>query len=89
VPNPFRGGEAWDQTGSNEVHFINLPTQAKISIYTVAGDKVAILNHSDTVHDYELWNLKNGRGRDVSSGIYIYRVESTNFFFQDRFVVIR
>ena len=89
VPNPFRGAEAWDQTGSNEVHFINLPPQAKISIYTVAGDLVVVLNHSDTVHDFERWNLKNGRGKDVSSGIYMYRVEATNFSLQDRFVVIR
>ena len=89
VPNPFRGAEAWDQTGSNEVHFINLPPQAKISIYTVAGDLVVVLNHNDTVHDFERWNLKNGRGKDVSSGIYMYRVEATNFSLQDRFVVIR
>jgi hypothetical protein len=71
------------------VHFINLPPQAKISIYTVAGDLVVVLNHSDTVHDFERWNLKNGRGKDVSSGIYMYRVEATNFSLQDRFVVIR
>jgi hypothetical protein len=89
VPNPFRGSEAWDQTGANEVHFINLPAQAKISIYTVAGDLVVVLNHSDPVHDFERWDLKNGRGKDVASGIYMYRVTSTNFAAQDRFVVIR
>ncbi|HET9328207.1 MAG TPA: hypothetical protein VFQ05_15680 [Candidatus Eisenbacteria bacterium] len=89
VPNPFRASEVWDTPGGHEVHFINLPTQAKIRIYTVAGDLVAILEHNDPVRDFERWNLKNGQGRDVSSGIYIYRVEATDFFKQDRFIVIR
>jgi hypothetical protein len=89
VPNPFRAAEAWDLSGSNEVHFINLPAQAKIKIYTVSGDKVVELEHNDPVRDFEIWNLKNGRGQDVSSGIYMYRVESSAFFFQDRFVLIR
>ncbi len=89
VPNPFRATEAWDLSGANEVHFINLPAQSKIRIYTVAGDLVAELHHSDPVRDFERWDLKNGQGRDVSSGIYMYRVESASLFFQDRFVVIR
>jgi hypothetical protein len=89
VPNPFRASEVWDQIGGHEVHFINLPTAAKIRIYTVAGDLVAELHHNDPVRDFERWDLKNGRGQDVSSGIYIYRVEAVNFFRQDRFIVIR
>jgi len=89
VPNPFRAAEAWDQAGGHEVQFINLPPQARISIYTVSGDLVAQLEHSDMVRDFRRWDLKNSRGRDVSSGIYMYRVESENFSFQDRFVVIR
>ena len=47
------------------------------------------LEHSDTVRDFERWDLKNQAGRDVSSGIYMYRVESQSFAFQDRFVIIR
>ena len=89
VPNPFRASEVWDIAAAHEVHFINLPPQAKIRIYTIAGDLVAELEHKDNVRDFERWDLKNGRGRDVSSGIYIYRVEAANFFAQDRFVVIR
>ncbi len=89
VPNPFRASEVWDLPGGHEVHFINLPPQARIRIYTVSGDLVADLQHKDTVRDFERWDLKNGRGRDVSSGIYVFRVEAANFFAQDRFVVIR
>ena len=76
VPNPFRGRESWDRPDGNEVHFINLPAQARIRIYTVAGDLVRELNHNDPVRDFERWDLKNANGRDVASGIYMYRVEA-------------
>jgi len=93
VPNPFRARVPWDQRPANEVHFVNLPRAALIRIYTVAGDLVAELTHDDPVRDFERWNLKNQRGQDVASGIYLYRVESTvsgrGFSFQDRFIVIR
>ena len=89
VPNPFRASEAWDQPGANEIHFINLPPVAKILIYTSAGDLVRQLDHNDTVRDFEIWDLKNGAGQDVSSGIYMYRVVSDIFTAQNRLVVIR
>ena len=93
VPNPFRANEAWDQPGAHELHFINLPAVAQIRIYTVAGDLVKELSHSDRIRDFERWDLKNQRGQDVSSGIYLYRVEANvagrAFSFEDRFVVIR
>lgn len=88
VPNPYRAREAWDR-GQSELHFINLPPRARIRIYTVAGDLVANVEHSDPVRDFARWNLKNQSGRDVSSGIYLYRIEAGSFTFQDRFVVIR
>jgi hypothetical protein len=89
VPNPYRATEAWDAAGGHEVHFINLPPQAHIRIFTVAGDLVAELNHDERLRDFERWNLKNQSGQDVASGIYVYRVESGSFSFQHRFVVIR
>jgi len=89
VPNPFRADEAWDRPGGNEIHFINLPDNARIRVYTVAGDLVRELHHTDTVRDFERWDLKNSDGRDVASGIYMYRVEAGSFFAQNRFIVIR
>lgn len=89
VPNPFRAAEAWDVQGAHELHFINLPSTARIRVYTIAGDLVRDLQHNDPVHDYEIWDLKNSHGADVSSGIYVYRVESDAFQNQGRFIVIR
>jgi len=89
VPNPYRGREAWDRVGTNEVHFINLPTRAKIQIFTVSGDLVREIQHDDTVRDFARWDLKNGNGVDVTSGIYIFRVETDLFTVRNRFIVIR
>jgi hypothetical protein len=89
VPNPYRAREAWDLPGGHEVHFINLPSRARIRIYTVSGDLVADIQHNDTVRDFARWDLTNQNGRDVASGIYMYRVETDLFQAQNRFVVIR
>ena len=45
--------------------------------------------HSERILDYARWDLKNQDGHDVTSGIYMYRVEASSFSFQDRFIVIR
>ncbi len=95
VPNPYRAREEWDLPGTHGIHFVNLPERATIKIYTVAGDLVRKLEHfgldpaSHTSRDFEVWDLKNARGQDVASGIYMYRVESDLFAFQSRFIVIR
>lgn len=89
VPNPYRGTEAWNPGGGHEIHFVNLPDQARIRIFTLAGDLIRELNHSDSIRDFERWDLKNDSGRDVSSGIYMFRVEASRFSYQSRFIVIR
>ncbi len=97
VPNPYRASEEWNVGGQHELHFINLPERAKIKIYTLAGDLVQELVHDarpngrdiTSIRDFKRWDLKNASGRDVSSGIYVFRVESDAFAYQGRFVVIR
>jgi hypothetical protein len=89
VPNPFRASERWDLPTGNEIHFINLPEQATILIYTSSGDLVTRIEHRDPARDFARWDLKNDDGRDVASGIYMFRVVADAFTFQDRFVVIR
>jgi hypothetical protein len=89
VPNPYRANESWDLAGGHEVHFINLPARATIRIFTVAGDLVTTLEHDDATHDFERWDLKNGSGKDVASGIYLYRIDASPYTFQNRFVVLR
>ena len=89
VPNPYRATEAWDATGANEIHFTHLPAQAKIQIFTVSGDLVAEIHHADDIRDFARWDLRNQNGQEVSSGIYMYRIQAGSFEYRNRFIVIR
>jgi hypothetical protein len=90
VPNPYRGSEPWDQAGTSRVQFRNLPAKAEVRIYTVAGDLVRILAHESTVSGAADWDLKNGDGRDVTAGIYMYRVTTPQGFeVRKHLVVVR
>jgi hypothetical protein len=89
VPNPYRGRERWDQAGERRVQFHNLPARATVRIFTVAGDLVRELEKNDPQSGNLDWNLKNGEGRDVASGIYLFHVLSDQGFERKgNFVVI-
>jgi hypothetical protein len=96
VPNPFRGRAEWDPLpGENRVHFVNLPAGSTVRVFTSNAELVRVLvqnpnaNPGGTTGDLE-WDLKNADGRNVSSGIYIYQVESPQGHqVKGHFVVIR
>lgn len=90
VPNPYRASERWDEPGGGRIQFQNLPAVVTVRIFTVAGDLVRELTKNDALSGNLDWNLKNGAGNDVSSGIYVYQVESgEGFEAKGNFVVIR
>jgi len=90
VPNPYRGSERWDEPGGGRIQFQNLPAIVTVRIYTIAGDLVAELAKNDALSGNLDWNLKNGAGNDVASGIYVYHVESgEGFEAKGNFVLIR
>jgi len=90
VPNPYRGSERWDTDGSGRIQFQRVPGIVTIRIYTVAGDLVRELSKSDPLSGNLDWNLKNADGQEVSSGIYLYHVESgEGYEAKGNFVVIR
>ena len=49
-PNPYYAHAYWDGNGERyrKIYFYNLPANATITIYTLAGDVVARLDHSST-----------------------------------------
>lgn len=86
VPNPYRTGTSEQTTPyyhnypDMTIKFFNMPSEAQIKIYTVAGDLVWEGSHmsedgSDGILD---WDVRNNGGQDVGSGVYIYRVEASN-----------
>lgn len=82
VPNPFKGNAQWDPAvGEGRVHFIHLPEGSTVRVFTSNGDLVRELkldvNSSPGGQTGELfWDLRNGEGRKIVSGIYIYQVET-------------
>ncbi len=83
VPNPYIAAASWEEPtefrtgrGDRRIDFIHLPTECKISIFTMSGELVKILEHKGVIKDgTESWNLKSRDGLDIAYGIYVYVVE--------------
>ena len=103
VPNPatIQSMQPWSLSPNNEdptgikVEFHNLPSdRGTVRIYTLAGDLVQSLGFDGRSGDGTIkWDLVSRNGQDVTSGVYIFSVETdTNEAFTrniGKFVVIR
>ena len=108
VPNPFMGSSRFNNPNPvdtnpwvNRLRFINLPPNAKISIFTLAGDLVKTINSGDVVYqsrDVKItgdftgvaeWDLVTRNNQETVSGLYIYVVESSAGTFTGKFVIMR
>jgi hypothetical protein len=103
VPNPATAAsmEAWTLEPNNDdptgikVEFRNLPAdRGTIRVYTVSGDLVEQMAFDGRTGNGTMrWDLVSRNGQDVTSGIYIFSVETdTNTAFKrkvGKFVVIR
>jgi hypothetical protein len=73
-PNPFNP--------TTTIHF-DLPEQTKVvlKIYNILGHEVRTLVSGvvDVGYHSYIWDGKNQSGKDVSSGIYLYRIETDKF----------
>ncbi|MFQ6618828.1 MAG: T9SS type A sorting domain-containing protein, partial [Fidelibacterota bacterium] len=88
VPNPYRGTALFESRYESKIRFTNLPPVAKVSIFTIAGDLVKFIDHTDG-SDSELWDLVSKNNQDVVSGLYIWVVETKNEKKMGKFVIIR
>lgn len=70
-PNPAR-------YSTNVVFYLARNADVKLKIFTVSGELVYEEKaHFPEGHNTILWNLINGAGKDVASGVYIYKLEAT------------
>lgn len=95
VPNPYRTGgsrltsENYHNFPDDKVRFVNLPTNSDLKVYTMAGDLVWEYYHTGPLGNVD-WDTANLSGELITSGVYIFRVESsTGDSMYGRFVVIR
>ena len=74
VPNPFiAANEITRGVGRQRILFTNLPPQATIRIYTISGNLVRILEHTDQSGTEE-WDVRTRFDLLVASGNYYYHV---------------
>lgn len=69
-PNPFKGQAQWDGYGSRAqmLWFQGLPQKAEIRIFTLSGDLVDIINHSDDYSGSDIQNINDQRSPQFAGG---------------------
>ena len=60
---------------TREIHFANLPPECTIKIFTLDGDLIREIEHTDGTN-HEIWNLITRNTQMVVSGLYYWTVES-------------
>jgi hypothetical protein len=71
------------------MRFFNTPSMCEFKIFTVAGDLVWETSQTEGTGTIA-WDTKNLQGEEVSSGIYIFRLESqTGNWVYGRIIIIR
>jgi hypothetical protein len=90
-PNPYIGDGAYADAGYEDpyrtgfvdherrIHFLNLPPRCVVKIYTLSGDYVRGLEHPGCHSDSDsklVWDMRSSNNELVTSGIYIFCVES-------------
>jgi hypothetical protein len=83
VPNPYIVTNRWEISRfERRIAFTHLPANCKIRIYTLAGNLVKIIEHTDTENHpmdlggTEYWDLLNEHDQLISSGVYVFHIES-------------
>lgn len=93
VPNPFvydKSGEGNYPGQKDKILFAGLPGPCKITIFTLSGDIVDEIDH-DTNEGTEEWKQITKYNQYISSGTYIYHIESKegNGSTIGKFIIIR
>jgi hypothetical protein len=103
VPNPYLLHNEWQKSSrQRRLKFINLPSDCTIRIFNLNGELVKTLLHHHTLEPIEgqqkvtnsaggdqWWDLLSENRQLVSSGIYIFHIQSAVGEQVGKFVVIR
>jgi len=80
-PNPFK-----PSAGHREVIFANLPSGAVVKIFHIEGRVIRMLQEKS---GEARWDVEDSEGEKVSSGFYLYRIESDGKDEAGKIVIIR
>jgi len=99
-PNPYKGSHPGEEGGQinpskglleypRKLYFMGLPAErCEIRIYSLAGDHVATINHTNGT-ERDQWDMITRSRQEIVSGIYYYTVEYGSHHLIDKFVVIK
>lgn len=76
-PNPWLVGTAGKYDGTN-ITFLNLTSAGTIKVYSLLGSLVKELSYDITNGGLLTWDGKNLNGENISSGVYLIRIESSD-----------
>lgn len=95
VPNPYIVSSLWEpefgelrKEPLRHLQFINLPAECTIKVFTVAGDLIKTIKHTNNTGT-ETWDLRADGGREITAGIYVYVVQTNNEQYINRFGIIK
>ena len=97
VPNPYIISATWERKRLGDPHlgepirdiaFTNLPGQCTISIYTLDGNLVKTIQHTNGVGT-EFWDLRSFSNQLIATGIYFYHIKSDAGERISKFAVVR
>jgi hypothetical protein len=92
VPNPYLFHAGWEQ-GEAKLQFLNVPQGATIRIFDAAGGYINTVTPNRRLDTTQTgtadWNLRDSDGKQVVSGIYIFKVDAGGGSKVGRFIVVR
>jgi flagellar hook assembly protein FlgD len=83
-PNPFNP--------KTDISFIiSLPDRVVLSIYNIMGQEVATIMNSDIKPGKHTvsWSGKDSMGKEVSSGMYFYKLTVGDISYQKKLILLR
>ena len=97
VPNPYIISATWERKRLGDpklgepirdIAFTNLPAQCTIRIYTLDGNLVKTIEHTNG-QGTEFWDLRSFSNQLIATGVYIYHVTSDAGERVSKFAVVR
>jgi hypothetical protein len=88
VPNPYVVTNEFEPTnyyvqgrGDRHLHFVNLPPQCTIRIYTLSGHHVDTIVHNvgNLDRGEAIWDMTTKEEMDIGFGVYIYHVDAGKY----------
>ncbi|MEZ5360071.1 MAG: T9SS type A sorting domain-containing protein [Candidatus Zixiibacteriota bacterium] len=89
VPNPYIGRASWETgNGLRKIQFVNLPSACTIRVYTLAGELIRQIEHTNGTGTQD-WDMLSESNKSIAAGVYLFNVESELGNYNGKFAVIK